>query len=161
MQHVGLLHCECGLLYNKIQDMILNVNASFIMFKPNKYVKSRCTIYGTCSMMILHSIGNVCLWLHYARQWLLRALAEMGDGCGCTGESNAFIGMDCVPVALVLDVALDFVASKQNYSLWLCLRYRPLFLWDNSATTWAPYWINFYLLHFIFWISFHKKHSHP
>ena len=33
-QHVGLIFCEFGpLLVNKIQDIIRNVNASFIIFK--------------------------------------------------------------------------------------------------------------------------------
>ena len=40
-QHIGLLHCKSGLLLlNKIQDMIQNVNTSFVIFKTIQHVKS-------------------------------------------------------------------------------------------------------------------------
>ena len=40
-QHVGLLHCEFGLvLLNKFQDMIQNVNTSLIIYKTIHHVKS-------------------------------------------------------------------------------------------------------------------------
>ena len=38
-QHVGLLHCEFGLLLlNKIQDMMQNVNTSLVAFKTIQQV---------------------------------------------------------------------------------------------------------------------------
>ena len=38
-QHIGLLHCEFGLLLNKIQDDIRNVNTYFIIFKTIQHIK--------------------------------------------------------------------------------------------------------------------------
>ena len=39
-QYLGSFHCECALLMlNKIQDMIQNVNTSFINFKTIQHVK--------------------------------------------------------------------------------------------------------------------------
>ena len=37
---VDLLHCEFGLLSNKMQDMIRNVNKHFMIFKTSQHVKS-------------------------------------------------------------------------------------------------------------------------
>ena len=43
-EHVRLIHCEFGLLLcNEIQDMILNANASFIIFKIIQYHKCYLT----------------------------------------------------------------------------------------------------------------------
>ena len=39
-QHEELLHCEFGLLLNKIQDMKWNVNAYFTIFKTIQHIKS-------------------------------------------------------------------------------------------------------------------------